>query len=86
MTFIFSAITYVVKNKHFLLMLICLEFMVLSVFLILFLYFCSFGYEFFFSSYFLSVTVCESVLGLALLVFIVRTHGNDYLILLNGLW
>nr|AOY39977.1 NADH dehydrogenase subunit 4L [Scolytinae sp. BMNH 1040118] len=81
-----SLVVYVLNKKHFLLMLLCLEFMVLSIFLSLFFYFYWFDYEFFFVSYFLSVTVCESVLGLSLLVFTIRTHGNDYLVLIDSLW
>nr|AOY39860.1 NADH dehydrogenase subunit 4L [Hypothenemus sp. BMNH 1039837] len=84
--FVCSVVAYVLSKKHFLLMLFCLEFMVLALFLFLFFYFYWFNYEFFFSSYFLSVTVCESVLGLSLLVFAIRMHGSDYLILIDSLW
>jgi len=35
------------------------------------------GQEIFFSLFFLTFAACEGALGLALLVSIVRTHGND---------
>lgn len=59
-------------------MLLRLEFIVLSLFFILFFYLNLNNYEIYFSIYFLRFSVCEGVLGLSILVSIIRTHGNDY--------
>nr|ALF04110.1 NADH dehydrogenase subunit 4L [Styloperla sp. YZD-2015] len=66
------------KCKHLLLTLLSLEFLVLSLFLLLFMFLNNFNYELFFSMIFLTFSVCEGALGLSILVSMVRTHGNDY--------
>nr|UPL65217.1 NADH dehydrogenase subunit 4L [Megaris sp.] len=65
--------------KHFLLMLISLEWMMLTLFLMIFYSYMMLNYEFYFMLYFLVFMVCEGVLGLSILVNIVRTHSNDYI-------
>nr|AML26434.1 NADH dehydrogenase subunit 4L [Staphylinidae sp. BMNH 1274642] len=79
-------VSFCLKRKHFLLMLLSLEFIVLSLYFNLMIYLISFNYEFYFSMIFLTISVCEGALGLSLLVSIVRTHGNDYFQTLNMLW
>nr|ADL59784.1 NADH dehydrogenase subunit 4L [Meloidae sp. MT-2010] len=74
------------KRKHLLLMLLSIEFMVLSLYYILFLYLSSLGNDYFFSMIFLTFSVCEGALGLAILVSMIRTHGNDYFHSFNLLW
>nr|YP_010947534.1 NADH dehydrogenase subunit 4L [Hesperus amabilis]WGO76437.1 NADH dehydrogenase subunit 4L [Hesperus amabilis] len=93
MLFIFSIIMYFMglisfclKRKHFLLMLLSLEFIVLSLYLNMFIYLSNYNYEFYFSMVFLTMSVCEGALGLSLLVAIIRTHGNDYFQSFNTLW
>nr|YP_010688246.1 NADH dehydrogenase subunit 4L [Fissuleon brevigonarcus]WBR65440.1 NADH dehydrogenase subunit 4L [Fissuleon brevigonarcus] len=76
--FISGCLSYVLKRKHLLSMLLSLEFMVLSLFFLLIIYLMYFGFEFFFSMIFLTFSVCEGALGLSILVSMVRTHGNDY--------
>lgn len=66
------------NRKHLLLMLLRLEFIVLSVYLVIFYYLRFSGVDYFFSIIFLSFSVCEGVLGLSILVSMIRTHGNDY--------
>nr|YP_009694071.1 NADH dehydrogenase subunit 4L [Indonemoura nohirae]QEI04339.1 NADH dehydrogenase subunit 4L [Indonemoura nohirae] len=66
------------KRKHLLLTLLSLEFIVLSLFMILFLYLNMINYELFFAMVFLTFSVCEGALGLSILVSMIRTHGNDY--------
>nr|YP_010222585.1 NADH dehydrogenase subunit 4L [Macroscytus subaeneus]UCC46035.1 NADH dehydrogenase subunit 4L [Macroscytus subaeneus] len=66
-------------RKHILLSLLSLEFMVLSIYLVLFIMMMTYGYELYFSLVFLVFTVCEGALGLSILVKLVRSHGNDYL-------
>lgn len=76
--FFFGVLSFVYSYKHLLNILLSLEFIVLSLFLILFFYLNFNRYELYFSIYFLSFSVCEGVLGLSILVSIIRTHGNDY--------
>nr|YP_009450456.1 NADH dehydrogenase subunit 4L [Stegobium paniceum]ARH10879.1 NADH dehydrogenase subunit 4L [Stegobium paniceum]QCI56378.1 NADH dehydrogenase subunit 4L [Stegobium paniceum]QDH12154.1 NADH dehydrogenase subunit 4L [Stegobium paniceum] len=74
------------KRKHLLLMLLSLEFMIISLFLGLSLYFYNFSYEEFFLMIFLTFSVCESALGLSILVSLMRVYGNDYFSTFNLLW
>nr|AMK38964.1 NADH dehydrogenase subunit 4L [Morellia lopesae] len=76
--FIMGVFTFVSNRKHLLSMLLSLEYIVLSLFLMLFIYLNLFNYEFFFSMMFLTFSVCEGALGLSILVSMIRTHGNDY--------
>uniref|UniRef100_UPI0030FF3966 NADH dehydrogenase subunit 4L n=1 Tax=Neopanorpa quadristigma TaxID=2521360 RepID=UPI0030FF3966 len=71
--FVFSS-----KRKHLLVTLLSLEFIVLSLFMILFLYLNYYNYETYFSMMFLVFSVCEGALGLSILVSMIRTHGNDF--------
>ncbi|RZC42878.1 Oxidored q2 domain containing protein [Asbolus verrucosus] len=66
------------KRKHLLLMLVRLEFIVLSIYFLLFIYLRFFNNESFFSMIFLTFSVCEGALGLSLLVLLIQTHGNNY--------
>nr|YP_010833716.1 NADH dehydrogenase subunit 4L [Tympanophyllum maximum]WFP43224.1 NADH dehydrogenase subunit 4L [Tympanophyllum maximum] len=66
------------SRKHLLSMLLSLEFMVLSMFSMLFILLTFFENEIYFLMVFLSFCVCEGVLGLSILVLVIRTHGNDF--------
>nr|QAX91242.1 NADH dehydrogenase subunit 4L [Schedorhinotermes sarawakensis] len=66
------------NRSHLLSTLLSLEFIVLALYLSLYYYFCSFNYSLFFVVYFLVFSVCESSLGLSILVSMIRSHGNDY--------
>lgn len=76
--FIIGVFTFVSNRKHLLSILLRLEYIVLSLFLLLFIYLNMLNYENFFSIIFLTFRVCEGALGLSILVSIIRTHGNDY--------
>nr|YP_010835946.1 NADH dehydrogenase subunit 4L [Scopura montana]WGC89465.1 NADH dehydrogenase subunit 4L [Scopura montana] len=76
--FMCGAWVYTSKRKHLLLTLLSLEFMVLGLFLMLFLYLNLLNYELYFSMVFLTFSVCEGALGLSILVSMIRSHGNDY--------
>nr|YP_009684656.1 NADH dehydrogenase subunit 4L [Exorista japonica]YP_010432114.1 NADH dehydrogenase subunit 4L [Winthemia sumatrana]QDR25220.1 NADH dehydrogenase subunit 4L [Exorista japonica]USW04711.1 NADH dehydrogenase subunit 4L [Winthemia sumatrana] len=76
--FIMGMFTFVSNRKHLLSMLLSLEYIVLSLFLLLFIYLNMISYENFFSMMFLVFSVCEGALGLSVLVSMIRTHGNDY--------
>nr|AYW52255.1 NADH dehydrogenase subunit 4L [Cleridae sp. 1 ACP-2013] len=84
--FIMGSLSFTIKRKHLLLMLLSLEFMVLSLFMGMFFYFNTMMYEYYFSLVFLTFSVCEGALGLSLLVSMIRTHGNDYFQTFNILW
>ena len=76
--FIGGLLVFRIKRKHLLLILLSLEFIVLSLYFLIFLYLSFLGNEYFFSMIFLTFRVCEGVLGLSILVSLIRTHGNDY--------
>nr|ARH54464.1 NADH dehydrogenase subunit 4L [Medon piceus] len=78
--------SFCLNRKHFLLLLLSLEFIVLSLYLNLFIYLSEFSYEYYFSMIFLTMSVCEGALGLSILVAMIRTHGNDYFKTFNLLW
>lgn len=79
-------VAFRIKRKHLLLMLLRIEFIVLCLYFNVFTYTIHIGNEFFFSMIFLTFRVCEGALGLAVLVRIIRTHGNDYFQRFNLLW
>lgn len=74
------------KRKHLLLILLRLEFIVLSLFIIIYLYLRIYNNEYYFIMIFITIVVCEGVLGLSILVSLIRTHGNDYFQTFNLLW
>lgn len=74
------------KCKHLLLMLLSLEFIVLSLYFGLYLFIIFHGYEYYFSMIFLTMRVCEGALGLSILVAIIRSYGNDYFQSFRILW
>ena len=76
--FIIGVFTFVSNRKHLLSILLSLEYIVLSLFFLLFIYLNIYNFENFFSIIFLTFRVCEGALGLSILVSIIRTHGNDY--------
>nr|YP_010998214.1 NADH dehydrogenase subunit 4L [Vibrissina turrita]WEG23107.1 NADH dehydrogenase subunit 4L [Compsilura concinnata]WPJ85702.1 NADH dehydrogenase subunit 4L [Vibrissina turrita] len=76
--FFMGVFTFVSNRKHLLSMLLSLEYIVLSLFFLLFIYLNLINCESFFSMLFLVFSVCEGALGLSILVSMIRTHGNDY--------
>nr|UUL99616.1 NADH dehydrogenase subunit 4L [Vietnamella sinensis] len=66
------------RRKHLLVTLLSLEFISLSLYLILMMMLSLKSTELYFGMVFLTFIVCEGALGLALLVSMIRTHGNDY--------
>nr|AXS65737.1 NADH dehydrogenase subunit 4L [Staphylinoidea sp. 8 KM-2017] len=78
--------SFTINRKHFLVMLLSLEFIVLSLYLNLYYYLMEFNNEYYFSMIFLTMSVCEGALGLSILVSMIRTHGNDYFKTFNLLW
>nr|ALO71005.1 NADH deshydrogenase subunit 4L [Pselaphinae sp. 4 EF-2015] len=84
--YIMSLLVFSLNHKYLLLMLLSLEFIVLSLFLNLFLLLIKIEVSIYFSMLFLVMMVCESVLGLSILVSLIRTHGNDYMKSMSLLW
>nr|QRV62644.1 NADH dehydrogenase subunit 4L [Stictonectes escheri] len=81
--FFVGLVVFSSKRKHLLLMLLSMEFIILSLYSLIFLLLSLYDYEFYFSMMFLVFCVCESVLGLSILVSMIRTHGNDYFFSMN---
>nr|AID67398.1 NADH dehydrogenase subunit 4L [Biston panterinaria] len=76
--FIIGNLIFVSKYKHLLIVLLSLEFMVLSIYFFFLNYLLFFNYEIYMLMVFLVFSVCEGALGLSILVSLIRTHGNDY--------
>nr|YP_009114385.1 NADH dehydrogenase subunit 4L [Hypolimnas bolina]AHL17300.1 NADH dehydrogenase subunit 4L [Hypolimnas bolina] len=76
--FLFGNMIFVSKHKHLLIVLLSLEFMVLSIFFFLMVYLMMLDYNMYMLMVFLVFSVCEGALGLSILVSMIRTHGNDY--------
>nr|YP_009236713.1 NADH dehydrogenase subunit 4L [Telchinia bonasia]AMJ17180.1 NADH dehydrogenase subunit 4L [Telchinia bonasia] len=76
--FFIGNMIFVSKHKHLLIVLMSLEFIVLSIFFFLLLYLMMMGYNMYMLMVFLVFSVCEGALGLSILVSMIRTHGNDY--------
>nr|WOW99096.1 NADH dehydrogenase subunit 4L [Paravarcia sp.] len=76
----FSGIfSLIMVRKHYLMSLLSLEFLLLSIFFSSFFFFSFFFHDFFFLVVFLVLGVCEGVLGLSLIVYLVRKFSLDYL-------
>nr|YP_010693187.1 NADH dehydrogenase subunit 4L [Zeugodacus rubellus]AAX31501.1 NADH dehydrogenase subunit 4L [Ceratitis ditissima]QVL29326.1 NADH dehydrogenase subunit 4L [Ceratitis ditissima]WCB98433.1 NADH dehydrogenase subunit 4L [Zeugodacus rubellus] len=76
--FLMGVFVFVSSRKHLLSMLLSLEYIVLNLFFLLYIYLNLMDYLSFFSMMFLTFSVCEGALGLSILVSMIRTHGNDY--------
>nr|YP_007026042.1 NADH dehydrogenase subunit 4L [Spodoptera exigua]AFQ31567.1 NADH dehydrogenase subunit 4L [Spodoptera exigua]QMQ99640.1 NADH dehydrogenase subunit 4L [Spodoptera exigua]QTZ20308.1 NADH dehydrogenase subunit 4L [Spodoptera exigua]UDP55410.1 NADH dehydrogenase subunit 4L [Spodoptera exigua]CAB4246800.1 unnamed protein product [Spodoptera exigua] len=76
--FIVGNLIFVSKHKHLLIVLLSLEFIVLSIFFFLLVYLIFIEYDMYMLMLFLVFSVCEGALGLSILVSMIRTHGNDY--------
>nr|YP_010946891.1 NADH dehydrogenase subunit 4L [Sorineuchora formosana]WGO57648.1 NADH dehydrogenase subunit 4L [Sorineuchora formosana] len=70
---------YCSSCKHLLVTLLSLEFIVLSLYLLMYFFFYMFNYELYFLIVFLTFSVCEGSLGLSVMISMVRSCGNDYM-------
>nr|AXS65477.1 NADH dehydrogenase subunit 4L [Nitidulidae sp. KM-2017] len=84
--FLTGLVTFTMKRNNLLLMLLSLEFIMLSLYLMIFMYLSMMFYSHFFSMLFLSFSVCEGSLGLAILVSMTRLYGNDHIMTISSLW
>nr|ADM61544.1 NADH dehydrogenase subunit 4L [Grapholita molesta] len=76
--FVIGNLIFISKHKHLLIILLSLEFMVLSIFLFMLMILSFMNYNMYMLMVFLVFAVCEGALGLSILVSMIRTHGNDY--------
>nr|YP_010734284.1 NADH dehydrogenase subunit 4L [Schrankia costaestrigalis]WEH00718.1 NADH dehydrogenase subunit 4L [Schrankia costaestrigalis] len=76
--FLVGNLIFVLKHKHLLIVLLSLEFIVLSIFFFFLIFLNLLEYDMYMLMVFLVFSVCEGVLGLSILVSMIRTHGNDY--------
>nr|WAK83087.1 NADH dehydrogenase subunit 4L [Janus sp.] len=74
-----SLMVYIKFSKHLLFILLSLEFFVIIMFYIWFAYFNSMDSSQFMGLYYLIFSVCESVLGLSIMITIMRSEGSVYL-------
>nr|QRG31131.1 NADH deshydrogenase subunit 4L [Chrysochares punctatus] len=84
--FFSGLMVFCLNFKHLLVMLLGLEFLVLSIFLLIFNYLSIFNFDYFFSLIFLIMSVSEGSLALGMLVSMIRSHGNDYMLSFSFLW
>nr|YP_010564249.1 NADH dehydrogenase subunit 4L [Latoia hilarata]UYX62233.1 NADH dehydrogenase subunit 4L [Latoia hilarata] len=76
--FFIGNMIFVSKHKHLLIVMLSLEFIVLSIFFFFLIYLSFFNYDMYMLMVFLVFSVCEGALGLSILVSMIRTHGHDY--------
>nr|YP_009479383.1 NADH dehydrogenase subunit 4L [Endotricha consocia]AVV61649.1 NADH dehydrogenase subunit 4L [Endotricha consocia] len=76
--YIIGNLIFVSKHKHLLIVLLSLEFIVMSIFFFFLMYLNYIENNMYMLMVFLVFSVCEGALGLSILVSMIRTHGNDY--------
>nr|YP_010535814.1 NADH dehydrogenase subunit 4l [Coptotriche turpinia]UYB79012.1 NADH dehydrogenase subunit 4l [Coptotriche turpinia] len=76
--YIVGNMIFVSKYKHLLIVLLSLEFIVLSIFFLFLIYLMMLDWDMYMLMSFLVFSVCEGALGLSILVSMIRTHGSDY--------
>nr|WRQ18247.1 NADH dehydrogenase subunit 4L [Multinervis sp.] len=77
--YLFGIFSLIFIKNHILLSLMSLEFIVLYLLYFIYMYCLVYEGSFYLYVFLMTFFVCEGVLGLSLLVFMIRTHGNDYL-------
>nr|YP_009231976.1 NADH dehydrogenase subunit 4L [Bolma rugosa]AMA07324.1 NADH dehydrogenase subunit 4L [Bolma rugosa] len=73
-----SVLTLCLQYKHLLSALLSLEAMTLNLFILLTSISANFNFEGSMCLVLITMGACEASLGLAVLVSLIRTHGNDY--------
>nr|AZZ89163.1 NADH dehydrogenase subunit 4L [Betatropis formosana] len=79
MVFFSGLLSLLFVRKHFLLCLLSLEFLIISIYLFSLMYFSFYMYDFYFLILFLVLGVCDGVLGLSLLVYLIRKTSSDFI-------
>nr|YP_009755019.1 NADH dehydrogenase subunit 4L [Lepidozona coreanica]QIP53385.1 NADH dehydrogenase subunit 4l [Lepidozona coreanica] len=78
-----SIMSFCLQRKHLLNSLLSLEMVLLSVFLIMVSMANEWSNEGLMVFILLTLAACEASLGLSLLVILIRSHGNDYVMSLS---
>nr|YP_010278738.1 NADH dehydrogenase subunit 4L [Apachyus feae]UKE80570.1 NADH dehydrogenase subunit 4L [Apachyus feae] len=73
-----GGLVFAFNHSHLLVTLMSLELIMLGVFSLVSCTLGATNIELFMSMTFLTLSVCESSVGLTIMVSVVRTHGNDY--------
>nr|ACJ69608.1 NADH dehydrogenase subunit 4L [Schlettererius cinctipes] len=81
--FICSLMIMFTVYEHFLMMLVGIEFLMLSLTYEFFIYLNLIDLSMYLMIYYFIIMVCESVLGLSILVIMVRFNGDDYIKLIS---
>nr|UBA17438.1 NADH dehydrogenase subunit 4L [Orestes guangxiensis] len=81
--FFCGVLVFSFNYDHFLITLLSLEYIVLSLFWLIFIYLCLNLFDLYFMMFLLTFWVCEASLGLSLLVSLIRGFGNDYFFSFN---
>nr|UUC05250.1 NADH dehydrogenase subunit 4L [Microrhagus sp. ZM-2022] len=76
--FMVGGAMFTLKCNYLLMMLLSLEFMVLSLYFLLCIYFYLIESDYYFSMIFLSLSVCEGSLGISILISLIFSFGTDY--------
>nr|ARH53879.1 NADH dehydrogenase subunit 4L [Heterocerus parallelus] len=84
-SYLAGLLVFSLKRNHLLLMLLSLEFIVLSLYFFMFMSLSILSFDQYFSMIFVSMSVCEGALGLSVLVSMIRSFGNDYFYTFNVL-
>nr|YP_010411517.1 NADH dehydrogenase subunit 4L [Euurobracon yokahamae]UJJ81892.1 NADH dehydrogenase subunit 4L [Euurobracon yokahamae] len=83
MNFFISCLMVSFFYKHILLTLISLEFLMMNLFMNMYNIFNLMNFNYFFFNLFLTISICEGIMGLTILVYMIRNSGNDFSILLK---
>nr|YP_010963597.1 NADH dehydrogenase subunit 4L [Leptocentrus longispinus]WKZ08080.1 NADH dehydrogenase subunit 4L [Leptocentrus longispinus] len=75
----FGLLSLSLVRSHVFLCLISLEFIVIYLLLIIYLYCLLYSSSLYIYIVMLTFYVCEGVLGLSLILLLIRCHSNDYL-------
>nr|QNV11609.1 NADH dehydrogenase subunit 4L [Potamophylax cingulatus] len=78
-SYLISNFMFSLNRKHLLIILLSLELIVLNLFFYTYIYLLlNLLNSVYFLVMFMVLTVCEGVLGVSILVYMVRVHGKDY--------
>nr|QGA74037.1 NADH dehydrogenase subunit 4L [Chalcophana sp. N69] len=86
MMFFSGLMIYCLNFNHLLVMLLGLEFVVLSIFGFIFVFYNLMNYDYLVILIYLIMSVSEAALSLGLLVNMIRSHGSDYVLSFSFLW
>nr|BAJ24474.1 NADH dehydrogenase subunit 4L [Orestes mouhotii] len=81
--FLCGVLVFSFNRDHFLITLLSLEYIVLSLFWLIFIFMFMGLIDLYFMMFLLTFWVCEATLGLSLLVSLIRGFGNDYFFSFN---